>query len=583
MRLPTLLLLALHVLLGQGFAPSRFKSLHQKYYSRTKSGYSSEEEETTVFAGVRLPFPVSRQLEELNIHEPSPIQEKAILALSTGLSCIIHAETGSGKTLCYLLPLLKRLISMQQIDGEGFSATKCAPLQSIIVVPSRELAIQVAADVASLVSVNKDNIDTRMIHLCIDSGKAGLDNVRAPIVIGTPFKLLDALHASSHETLQSLEVLVLDEVDRMLAVSGKYASNEDRRKQRQYRNPAADLISNIVRVRGFVPPSRDGVLDSSSTSTLQVVAASATIGRPLRRELYHLLLGGGERRSRSAGELPLLQAESTVVSAPLIRQDDESDIDCGGDDEAYSLEDLLLDGQGAESGTKREKTLAGVKQTRRISIPSTIRHVALLINDETDKMSSKTATLQKMWTRPPLSHAKRAILFVPNAEDVQQTIGMLRFMGLGDDVRDLQGQLGIELGRRSPSAGGRAEGRAEQSRPAKKSTREMIRRAALTNLGVLSRLEGKLDLETDGTNDRELFVIPTSGTRGLHIRDVEYVLVTSPPRTMDEYLHVAGRTGRVGNKVPGTVVTLVSYDELKRLQSWQTPLNIKFDVQYETK
>ena len=47
---------------------------------------------------------------------------------------------------------------------------------------------------------------------------------------------------------------------------------------------------------------------------------------------------------------------------------------------------------------------------------------------------------------------------------------------------------------------------------------------------------------------RDLFVIPMSGTRGLHIRDVEYVLITSPPRTMDEYLHIAGRTGRVGNQ-----------------------------------
>ena len=152
-----------------------------------KREYTFGEEESTVFAGVRFPYPISRQLEELHVRDPSPIQEKAIFALFSGLSCVIHAETGSGKTLCYLLPLLKRLVAMQHIQGESFSAAKCPPLQSIIVVPSRELAIQVAADVASLVSVSKGNIDTRMIHLCIDSGKAGLDNVKAPIVIGTPF------------------------------------------------------------------------------------------------------------------------------------------------------------------------------------------------------------------------------------------------------------------------------------------------------------------------------------------------------------------------------------------------------------
>ena len=197
-------------------------------------------------------------------------------------------------------PLVEAPRSHATHPGESFSAAKCPPLQSIIVVPSRELAIQVAADVASLVSVSKGNIDTRMIHLCIDSGKAGLDNVKAPIVIGTPFKLLDAVQASSEKTLHMMQYLVLDEVDRMLTVSGKYSSNEDRRKKRQYRNPTQDLISKIVHVRGFTPPqSKDGTLNPSTTPTLQVVAVSATIGRPLRRKLYHLLLGEGRRSSKS--------------------------------------------------------------------------------------------------------------------------------------------------------------------------------------------------------------------------------------------------------------------------------------------
>ena len=51
---------------------------------------------------------------------------------------------------------------------------------------------------------------------------------------------------------------------------------------------------------------------------------------------------------------------------------------------------------------------------------------------------------------------------------------------------------------------------------------------------------------------------------------------------MDEYLHMAGRTGRAGNKVPtGTVISLVNFDELKRMQSWQTALGIEFEVEYE--
>ena len=83
-------------------------------------------------------------------------------------------------------------------------------------------------------------------------------------------------------------------------------------------------------------------------------------------------------------------------------------------------------------------------------------------------------------------------------------------------------------------------------------------------------------------NNRELFVAPVSGSRGLHLQDIEYVMILSPPRTMDEYLHMSGRTGRAGNKVStGTVVSFVSFDELKRMQSWQTALDIQFEVEYE--
>jgi superfamily II DNA/RNA helicase len=56
-------------------------------------------------------------------------------------------------------------------------------------------------------------------------------------------------------------------------------------------------------------------------------------------------------------------------------------------------------------------------------------------------------------------------------------------------------------------------------------------------------------------------------------------------QVMDEYLHMAGRTGRLAGvgltAKAGTVVTVVTYDELKRLKSWETPLGIQFDVVYQ--
>jgi hypothetical protein len=355
-----------------------------------------------VFAGVRFDEPIASSLKALNIHEPSPIQEQAIFALSTGLSCIIHAETGSGKTLCYLLPLLKRLVDEKKKNDNDNSK-----IVSIIVVPSKELAVQVAADVASMMG-QSDEIDTRLVHLCLESGRAGLDSVRAPIVIGTPYKLLDAVRATqSVQCLDSVNYLVLDEVDRMLHALSKYSSNDVRRKERQTANPVKELIGDLARIRGFVPPDKNG---GNSNSPLQVVAASATIGRPVRRELYHALMGGGQRSASSSGELPLLRAKAAAV-------------------------------QIADDRNGRETT------TRAVSVPRSIRHIVLLRNDQSDSLTNKVSTAKTMWTNGAMKGAQKALLFVPTPGDVQQVVGMLSFMGLSGEIVDLQQQLGITTNR----------------------------------------------------------------------------------------------------------------------------------------
>ena len=96
----------------------------------------------------------------------------------------------------------------------------------------------------------------------------------APIVVGTPFKLLDALKQSSEETLETLDVqyCVVDEVDRVLDIKGKYSSVASHKEP----GPAEVLLSALTQTH----------------PNMQVIAASATVGRPLRRELYRIIQGG---------------------------------------------------------------------------------------------------------------------------------------------------------------------------------------------------------------------------------------------------------------------------------------------------
>ena len=112
-------------------------------------------EAAKIFAGVKFTPPLSTYLDTLGLHNPTPIQAAAIAPLTSGITAILHAETGSGKTLAYLLPLLKRLNDPSHI---------IKPLQAVILVPTKELAVQVAADITALHAGSQD-----MVHLCITS------------------------------------------------------------------------------------------------------------------------------------------------------------------------------------------------------------------------------------------------------------------------------------------------------------------------------------------------------------------------------------------------------------------------------
>lgn len=99
----------------------------------------SEEEEDVVFAGVKFPPPMATSLRRLRIQNtPSPIQQAAIAPVSSGMSFILHAATGTGKTYAFLLPALKKLYA-----GGSSKALK-TPLQVLIIVPTKELALQVS-------------------------------------------------------------------------------------------------------------------------------------------------------------------------------------------------------------------------------------------------------------------------------------------------------------------------------------------------------------------------------------------------------------------------------------------------------
>jgi ATP-dependent RNA helicase RhlE len=144
-----------------------------------------------------------RGIEGAGFSQPTPIQAQAIPSALSGQDVLACAMTGSGKTAAFLLPILQRLIERPR----GVS-------RALILAPTRELAAQIAEECARL------GRHTGLRCATIVGGVAHGPQMRAlaagvEVIVATPGRLLDHL-GQSHGRLAGLEVLVLDEADRML-------------------------------------------------------------------------------------------------------------------------------------------------------------------------------------------------------------------------------------------------------------------------------------------------------------------------------------------------------------------------------
>jgi ATP-dependent RNA helicase RhlE len=144
-----------------------------------------------------------RSCESLGYAEPTPIQRKAIPVVLTGSDLIGCAETGTGKTASFLLPIIQR-ITTRAVPG----------VRALILAPTRELALQIEASYQELAPKKSP-------RCVVIIGGASMERQRealrqgAAVVIATPGRLLDHIERRSVD-LSQVEVLVLDEADRML-------------------------------------------------------------------------------------------------------------------------------------------------------------------------------------------------------------------------------------------------------------------------------------------------------------------------------------------------------------------------------
>ena len=210
----------------------------------------------TLFASLGLIEPLQRAVLEEGYETATPIQAQAIPVVLEGRDVLAAAQTGTGKTAGFTLPLLQRLAERDSSAG-GFR-----PVRALVLTPTRELAAQVGDSVETYGKYLKLRSTVIFggvgINPQIDRLRKGVD-----ILVATPGRLLD-LHSQRALDLSRLEILVLDEADRMLDMG---------------------FIHDIRRVLKLLPAKRQNLLFSATFSDEIRQLAGGILTQPVSVEV----------------------------------------------------------------------------------------------------------------------------------------------------------------------------------------------------------------------------------------------------------------------------------------------------------
>jgi superfamily II DNA/RNA helicase len=424
-----------------------------------------------------LPKSLSSAL-DVNGIELNSLQRAALDAALRGLDAIIHAETGSGKTLCFALPMLARL-STAAADG----------LQGIVLVPTLELAAQVARVLNTLQAGSA---------IALTPGVEQLPD-SAPVLVGPPAMMLRLLSGGERgvdgaprlpkASVRAMRTVVLDEADALMMPLGRYATAVDKERREAKPKEAAILLEQLCALCG---------------EKLQVMAASATVGRPLRRMLATTCGGRTFEVIRDSGADAAEASETSAEALTNGAADDESDS-------------------------------RGVVGRRPIGLPSCVS-VTVVTSEEDNVLAAVHDVIRAEGAAAPL-------LFIPPGRSLPTELQLLRQCSLDAVALDA-----AVLDSSAPLAAHGVAGRSAA--------------ASLSGGGSSSSSSSSsssASVVVGAGKGPRVFVASPSGARGLDLPGIDLVIILGIPPSADALVHMAGRTGRQGQ--PGRVAILSTAKE----------------------
>ncbi len=234
------------------------------------------------FNDMGLSQPVLKALARQGYTQPTEVQQRAIPALLDGRDLLASAQTGTGKTAAFAIPIIEQLLRGVQPGGRR-------PIRALVVTPTRELAIQVADNIKAYSRYTP--LRTTTIyggvrqHQQVRDLRQGVD-----VLVATPGRLLDLIN-QGHVKLASVEHLVLDEADQMLDMG---------------------FIHDIRRIIALVPTQRQSLFFSATLPPAIVRLSKQILGEQPERIVIKPEQTTAERVSQSVyfvsrrSKLPLL-------------------------------------------------------------------------------------------------------------------------------------------------------------------------------------------------------------------------------------------------------------------------------------
>lgn len=235
------------------------------YFDRVIEDNSAPTSAGTMFSELNLSRSLLRAVEACGYVNPTPVQAQVIPYALAGRDICASAVTGSGKTAAFALPFLERLL---------YRPRDAAATRVLVVTPTRELASQIHSVIQKL------SVHTDITCALISGGKkdvrsqeATLRN-RPDIVVCTPGRIIDHLRNSRSVTLDDLDVLILDEVDRYVSIQFSLSLF--------YRLLDLGFKEELEEIVKYCPINRQTMLFSATMTSGVDDLAKLSLKRPIR-------------------------------------------------------------------------------------------------------------------------------------------------------------------------------------------------------------------------------------------------------------------------------------------------------------